>query len=68
MALSTLRPFDDQLHQQRFPGWSLFAEPWLSRFRSLEERGLAVVDDGAKQIRLTPNGEVLVEAVINSEL
>jgi len=68
MALSTLRPLDDQLHRQRFPGRSLFDEPWRGRFRSLEERGLAVVDDGAEQIGLTPEGKVLVEAIINSEL
>jgi coproporphyrinogen III oxidase-like Fe-S oxidoreductase len=67
MALSTLRPLDDRLHQERFPGRSLFDEPWRSRFASLQERGLAVVDDGGKRISLTADGEVLVEAVINSE-
>jgi oxygen-independent coproporphyrinogen-3 oxidase len=68
MALSTLRPLDDRLHQERFPGRSLFDEPWRSRFASLQERGLAVVDDGGKRISLTADGEVLVEAIINSEL
>ncbi|OEU91976.1 coproporphyrinogen III oxidase [Streptomyces abyssalis] len=68
MALSTLRPLSGSLHRQRFPGTSLFEEPWLGRFRSLEERGLAVVDRDADEIRLTPEGKVLVEAVINSEL
>lgn len=68
MALSTLTPLSDELHQQRFPGRSLFDEPWRSRFLSLQERGLAVVDEGGKQIGLTTDGKVLVEAVINSEL
>ncbi|NLU73158.1 radical SAM protein [Streptomyces sp. HNM0575] len=68
MALSTLRPLSDELHRERFPGSSLFAEPWLSRFRSLEGRGLAVVDDAGGRIRLTTDGKVLVEALINAEL
>jgi coproporphyrinogen III oxidase-like Fe-S oxidoreductase len=68
MALSTLRPVSDELHRRRFPGSSLFAEPWLGRFRSLAERGLAVVDDAAGEIRLTKDGKVLVEALINAEL
>jgi coproporphyrinogen III oxidase-like Fe-S oxidoreductase len=67
MALSTLQPLDDELHQRRFPGCSLFDGPWRGRFRALEERGLAVVDEGTRQISLTPQGEVLVEAIINSE-
>ncbi|WP_314174026.1 radical SAM protein [Streptomyces winkii] len=67
MALSTLRPLSEELHRRRFPGSSLFEEPWAGRFRSLEERGLAVVDQGGGEVRLTPEGKVLVEAVINSE-
>jgi coproporphyrinogen III oxidase-like Fe-S oxidoreductase len=68
MALSTLRPLDDRLHRERFPGGSLFAEPWRSRFASLEERGLAVADEAGGRVGLTPDGEVLVEAIINAEL
>ncbi|RAJ68869.1 oxygen-independent coproporphyrinogen-3 oxidase [Streptomyces sp. Amel2xB2] len=67
MALSTLQPLSEELHRRRFPGASLFAEPWASRFGSLAERGLAVVDRDAQEIRLTRDGKVLVEAVMNSE-
>jgi oxygen-independent coproporphyrinogen-3 oxidase len=67
MALTTLQPLHDELHQQRFAGRSLMDEPWRSKFRSLEDRGLVVVDDGAKKIELTPEGAVLVEAIINTE-
>jgi len=68
MALSTLRPLDDRLHQARFAGSSLFAEPWRGRFESLAERGLLRMDEATGRIELTPGGEVLVEAVINTEL
>jgi coproporphyrinogen III oxidase-like Fe-S oxidoreductase len=68
MALSTLQPLSDRLHRDRFDGKSLFDEPWLDKFRSLQDRGLVVVDEPAGEIRLTPNGKVLVEAVINTEL
>lgn len=68
MALSTLRPLDDRLHRQRFPGGSLFAEPWRGQFESLAGRGLVRMDEQAGLIELTPNGEVLVEAIINTEL
>jgi coproporphyrinogen III oxidase-like Fe-S oxidoreductase len=68
MALSTLQPLRDQLHQQLFNGRSLLDEPWRHRFRSLEERGLFVVDDRAKEIRMTSDGKALVEAIINTEL
>jgi coproporphyrinogen III oxidase-like Fe-S oxidoreductase len=68
MALSTLQPLRDRVHRQRFAGRSLFDSPWLAGFRSLEERGLAVVDAGAGEIALTDTGKVLVEAIINTEL
>ncbi|MEV8099747.1 radical SAM protein [Kitasatospora sp. NPDC085879] len=67
MALTTLQPLRDDLHRQRFPGRSLFDEPWRRRFRSLAERGLAVADESTGRIQLTPAGRVLVEAVINTE-
>ncbi|MFD8494327.1 radical SAM protein [Amycolatopsis sp. NPDC059657] len=65
MALTTLAPVRDSLHRARF-GRSLFDEPWLSRFRSLAERGLLVLEPD--QISLTTNGKTLVEAIINTEL
>lgn len=68
MALSTLRPLDDRPHRRRFPGGSLFAEPWRGQFESLAERGLLRLDEQAGRIELTPDGEVLVEAIINTEL
>lgn len=68
MALSTLRPLRDSVHRERFPGRSLFAEPWSRSFADLAARGLAVVDVGAGTVTLTEEGEVLVEAIINTEL
>jgi coproporphyrinogen III oxidase-like Fe-S oxidoreductase len=68
MALSTLQPLDDRLHRKWFEGHSLFDEPWLNTFRSLYERGLLVMDQSMQQIELTPNGKILVEAIINTEL
>ena len=68
MALSTLRPLHDGLHRQRFEGRSVFQEPWRQKAESLQARGLIVIDARAGQIRLTPTGEVLVEAIINTEL
>ncbi|MFE0027793.1 radical SAM protein [Amycolatopsis sp. NPDC059021] len=67
MALTTLRPLDDALHRRRF-GRSLFDEPWLSRFSALASRGLADLDPARGTVTLTPDGEVLVEAIINTEL
>jgi coproporphyrinogen III oxidase-like Fe-S oxidoreductase len=68
MALTTLQPLRDSLHAARFPGRSLFAEPWLGKFRSLAARGLVELrpDDGV--VALTRTGEVLVEAIITTEL
>jgi hypothetical protein len=68
MALSTLQPLNDRLHRQRFASRSLFDEPWLKKFRSRHERGLLALDQNAQRIELTPNGKVLVEAIINTEL
>ncbi|MDT7797037.1 MAG: hypothetical protein QOI78_470 [Actinomycetota bacterium] len=68
MALTTLRPLRDSVHGERFPGRSLFAEPWLGKFRSLADRGLVRLDSGAGKVELTRTGEVLVEAIITTEL
>jgi oxygen-independent coproporphyrinogen-3 oxidase len=64
MALTSLQPLRDSLHRNRF-GRSLFDEPWASRFQSLADRGLAVLSPDA--VTLTPVGETLVEAIINTE-
>ena len=66
MALTTLQPLRDSVHAVRFPGRSLFAEPWLGKFRSLAARGLVELQPGV--VALTPAGEVLVEAIITTEL
>jgi oxygen-independent coproporphyrinogen-3 oxidase len=68
MALSTLEPLRDDLHRARFPGRSLLAEPWRGAFESLAARGLATVDAAAGTVALTPVGQVLAEAIINTEL
>ncbi|MFG1646987.1 radical SAM protein [Amycolatopsis sp. NPDC049252] len=68
MALTTLQPLRDSVHGERFPGRSLFAEPWLGKFRSLADRGLVRLDSGAGKVELTKTGEVLVEAIITTEL
>ncbi|MFJ1759802.1 radical SAM protein [Amycolatopsis sp. NPDC088138] len=68
MALTTLQPLQDSVHSSRFPGRSLFAEPWLGKFRSLADRGLVRLDSGAGKVELTKTGEVLVEAIITTEL
>jgi coproporphyrinogen III oxidase-like Fe-S oxidoreductase len=68
MALTSLHPLLDGVHRRRFPGRSLFAEPWRGGFAALAERGLVAVDESKGEIALTPNGETLVEAVINTEL
>ncbi|WP_410626130.1 radical SAM protein [Amycolatopsis sp. cmx-8-4] len=68
MALTTLQPLRDSLHAARFPGRSLFAEPWLGKFRSLADRGLVRLDSEAGKVELTQTGEVLVEAIITTEL
>ncbi len=64
MALSTLQPVLDAVHRQRF-GTSLHDAPWRDRFESLAARGLVTTDDSG--VRLTPDGEVLVEAIINAD-
>ncbi|WDZ83389.1 radical SAM protein [Micromonospora cathayae] len=68
MALTSLQPLRDDLHRQRFPGRSLFAAPWTDRFAGLADRGLVTLDPTAGTVTLTPVGEVLVEAVINTDL
>ena len=65
MALTSLQPVRDSVHRARF-GRSLLTEPWRAPLDSLVSRGLAAVDDSG--ITLTPDGEVLVEAIINTEL
>ena len=65
MALSTLQPVRDDLHRARF-GRSLADAPWREKFASLADRGLVTVDQDG--VTLTDDGEVLVEAIINTEL
>ena len=68
MALSTLQPLRDEVHRRRFPGSSLFSSGRRERFASLRRRGLLETDERAGTVTLTPVGETLVEAVINTEL
>jgi oxygen-independent coproporphyrinogen-3 oxidase len=65
MALSTLQPLRDEPHRARY-GRSLLDGPWRPQFDALADRGLARVGDAG--VTLTPDGEVLVEAIINTEL
>lgn len=65
MALSTLQPVRDDLHRARF-GRSLHDSPWRSKFEALSARGLLTIDEDG--VTLTEDGEVLVEAIINTEL
>jgi oxygen-independent coproporphyrinogen-3 oxidase len=67
MALSTLQPVRDEVHRRRFAGRSLLDERWRRTFRSLEQRGLLAIDTDTEQIELTPDGKILVEAIINTE-
>jgi coproporphyrinogen III oxidase-like Fe-S oxidoreductase len=67
MALSTCQPLSDRLHRRRFPGHSLFRQPWREKFDDLADRGLASADPAAGQIALTSVGRTLVEAIINTE-
>ncbi|CAM3954567.1 coproporphyrinogen-III oxidase family protein [Kibdelosporangium persicum] len=64
MALSTLQPVRESVHRERF-GRSLVDGAWRATFESLVARGLLLTD--ADGLRLTPAGEVLVEAVINAD-
>jgi oxygen-independent coproporphyrinogen-3 oxidase len=68
MALSTLQPLREDVHRSRFPGASLFSPRWRESFGSLARRGLLETDESAGTVTLTPVGETLVEAVINTEL
>jgi coproporphyrinogen III oxidase-like Fe-S oxidoreductase len=68
MGLSTCQPLSERLHQQRFPGRSLFADPWRTKFEYLADRGLAALDPAVGQVCLTEAGCELVEAIINTEL
>jgi oxygen-independent coproporphyrinogen-3 oxidase len=65
MALSTLQPVRDDLHKAIY-GRSLHESPWREKFGSLAERGLVTID--GEGVSLTDDGEVLVEAIINTEL
>ncbi|MGC4852538.1 radical SAM protein [Micromonospora sp. DT4] len=67
MALSTLQPVRDDLHRERFGGRSLFDDPWADTFAALERRSLLYTDRSAGTVHLTPAGEVLVEAIMNTE-
>jgi oxygen-independent coproporphyrinogen-3 oxidase len=68
MALSTCQPLTERAHRARFPGSSLFDSHWSATFRSLEQRGLAVVDRAEETVALTDVGMTLVEAIINTEV
>ncbi|MXM66793.1 radical SAM protein [Streptomyces sp. HUCO-GS316] len=68
MALSTLQPLREELHRHRFPGSSLFSPQRREGFNSLCSRGLLKTDENAGTVTLTPVGETLVEAIINTEL
>lgn len=67
MALSSCQPLSDHVHQRRFPGRSLFADPWQAKFGDLADRGLVTFDHSARQIVLTESGATLAEAIINTE-
>ena len=67
MALSTLQPLRDDLHRERFDGRSVFDQPWGETFDRLERRGLLTTDRAAGTVNLTPPGEILVEAIMNTE-
>lgn len=68
MALSTCQDLADDVHRARFPGSSLLGPRWRPTFDDLEGRGLAVVDERAGTVALTPDGKTLVEAIINTEV
>ncbi|MFJ5260506.1 radical SAM protein [Streptomyces sp. NPDC088387] len=68
MALSTLQPLREDVHRRRFPGASLFSPQWRAVFGTLSDRGLLRTDETAGTVTLTPVGETLVEAIINTEL
>jgi oxygen-independent coproporphyrinogen-3 oxidase len=68
MALTTLQPLREEVHRARFPGSSLFSPARRAAFASLEARGLLTADEAAGTVTLTPTGETLVEAIINTEL
>lgn len=65
MALSTLQPVRNSVHRSRF-GRDVMAGPWRERLESLVDRGMLLADNTG--IQLTPDGEVLVEAIINADL
>lgn len=67
MALTSCQPLSDRLHQQRFHGHSLFADPWHAKFQDLAARGLVALDYPARRITLTESGTTLAEAIINTE-
>ncbi|MHB9863658.1 radical SAM protein [Streptomyces sp. YIM S03343] len=68
MALTTLQPVREDVHRRRFPGASLFSPRRRETFDSLRRRGLLEPDKSAGTVTLTPVGETLVEAIINTEL
>ncbi|MGW7604729.1 MULTISPECIES: radical SAM protein [Streptomyces] len=68
MALTTLQPLREEVHRRRFPGGSLFSPRRRAGFDSLRRRGLLEMDEQAGTVTLTPVGETLVEAIINTEL
>ncbi|MFP1917273.1 radical SAM protein [Lonsdalea quercina] len=66
MALSTLIPVDDAVYKKRFDGESFFDNPTISAaLTHLEAKGLVTVDNAV--VTLSPEGRVLVEAIINTQ-
>ncbi len=68
MALSTCQPISDEIHQSRFTNSSLFNEYWQGKFRNLQARELAEIDESSRTISLTKDGKTLIESIVNTEL
>jgi oxygen-independent coproporphyrinogen-3 oxidase len=68
MALSTCQPLSDRVHRERFPGSSLLGEPWGPLWDDLADRGLVTVDRHGGTVNLTPEGQTLAEAIMNTEI
>lgn len=67
MALTSCKPVYDSIFQQKFRE-SLLDNEKYPFFERLEKRGLLLVDKTDGVIQLTPEGQTLVEAIINCEI
>ncbi|MCC8365671.1 hypothetical protein J8V57_05170 [Xenorhabdus sp. PB61.4] len=65
MALSTCQPVDNDVHQQRFGHAIKENKRIYNKLCNLAERQLLFFDDN--KIKLTRNGKVLVESIVNTE-